>query len=91
MTGVPVDPIPGVGDRTNRLVAEVLGRYPNVESVVLFGSRALGNAKPGSDIDLAVDGGHLTAEAAQRLGIELNERIASPDQFGKVLKTPTPA
>lgn len=32
----------------------VFAHYPQVERVLLFGSRATGFAKPGSDIDLAV-------------------------------------
>lgn len=31
-------------------------RYPEITGVVLFGSRAKGNYKPGSDIDLAIKG-----------------------------------
>lgn len=31
-------------------------RYPEITGVVLFGSRAKGNYKPGSDIDIAIKG-----------------------------------
>lgn len=34
----------------------VFAAHPSVEQVILFGSRAKGNAKRGSDIDLAVFG-----------------------------------
>jgi predicted nucleotidyltransferase len=36
------------------LVAEKLTPFPEVERVVLFGSRARGDAAPRSDIDLAI-------------------------------------
>jgi len=31
----------------------IFSAYPEVERVIVFGSRALGNAKPGSDVDCA--------------------------------------
>lgn len=34
----------------------VFQTYPNVSEVIVFGSRALGNEKQGSDIDLAIKG-----------------------------------
>ncbi len=36
------------------ILAEVFGRYPDIEAVYLFGSRAAGTAREGSDLDLAV-------------------------------------
>jgi len=42
-------------DRIN----EVLARFPGVEQAILFGSRAKGTAKRGSDIDLALIGSEL--------------------------------
>jgi hypothetical protein len=49
-------------------LVEVFRRYPEVEAVYLFGSRASGRTHPGSDIDLAIvpaDG----APEQQRLSI----------------------
>lgn len=43
------------GDILARL-ARVFSAYPDLESVVLFGSRALGTASSRSDIDLATTG-----------------------------------
>lgn len=34
----------------------VLSRFPGVDRAVIFGSRAKGNHRPGSDIDLAIEG-----------------------------------
>jgi len=38
-------------------ICNVLARYPQVEKAILYGSRAKGNYKPGSDIDLTLLGG----------------------------------
>lgn len=46
----------GLSDETVRQIGTVLGRFPEVREAVLFGSRAKGTQKPGSDIDLALSG-----------------------------------
>ena len=53
-------------------LAGVLRRYPDVERGVLVGSRAKGNARPNSDIDLALYGpiDDLTAE---RIAADMDE------------------
>jgi len=38
-------------------VQGVLARYPQVQSAILYGSRAKGNCNTGSDIDLTLKGG----------------------------------
>ena len=37
----------------------LFGRYSNIESVILFGSRAMGTHRENSDIDLCLLGNHL--------------------------------
>jgi predicted nucleotidyltransferase len=44
-----------------------LGELPSVERVVLFGSRARGDAGPRSDIDLAIDAPGASPELWQRM------------------------
>ena len=34
---------------------DVFSRYPEIETVFVYGSRTKGNFRPGSDIDLALD------------------------------------
>ena len=50
----------GLTDRTVAQIHEVLARFPEVEKAVLYGSRAKGNFKVGSDIDLTLIGADLT-------------------------------
>lgn len=49
-------------------VADVVASYPEIRSVKVFGSRAKGNFRSGSDLDLCIDapGFHL----ARRLALE---------------------
>lgn len=49
----------GLPASTVEKIVAVLARFPEVDRVVLFGSRAKGTHKPGSDIDLALVGEHL--------------------------------
>jgi predicted nucleotidyltransferase len=46
----------GLTERELSLIRSVFERYDAVESVSIFGSRALGTEKPTSDIDLALQG-----------------------------------
>ncbi len=47
----------GLNDTTIEQIRVVLSRYREVERAVLYGSRARGTAKIGSDIDLTLIGG----------------------------------
>jgi uncharacterized protein len=51
----------GLSEATIKKIQTVLARYPQVETAVLYGSRAKGNYKPGSDIDLTLYGGEELA------------------------------
>ena len=44
----------GLPDRTLATVKTVLSKYPGIRSAVLYGSRAKGNYKKGSDIDITL-------------------------------------
>jgi predicted nucleotidyltransferase len=50
----------GLPERTIAQICAVLAQYPVVDRAVLYGSRAKGNYKPGSDIDLTLYGPSLT-------------------------------
>lgn len=49
----------GLSADTVAKIREVFSRFPEVEKAVLYGSRAKGNARPGSDIDLTLFGSGL--------------------------------
>lgn len=44
----------GLSSEIMQQLKSVFARYPNIHTVYLFGSRAKGNFRDGSDIDLAV-------------------------------------
>jgi predicted nucleotidyltransferase len=49
-------------------IAGVLAAFPEISSVTVFGFRAKGNWRPGSDLDLCVDASGLSL--ARRLDLE---------------------
>jgi predicted nucleotidyltransferase len=63
---------PHLTDRELELVRDVIRRHPQVEAVILFGSRAKGRHSPQSDVDLAITGDVPPLEAEAIAG-ELDE------------------
>jgi predicted nucleotidyltransferase len=62
-------------------ILEAVRCFPEIEQVVLFGSRAKGNHKPGSDVDLAIKGATVTYDTAVKLAEMLNEEKPLPYFF----------
>ncbi len=55
-------------------IRAVLSRYPQVERAILYGSRAKGTHKPGSDIDLTLRGSaDLTLNVIHKILNDLDE------------------
>ena len=58
----------GLPQSTFQKICGILSRYPQVEQAILYGSRAKGNYKNGSDIDLTLRGGaDLTLRVTGRI------------------------
>ena len=51
----------GLKEQTIESICGVFARHPLVEKAMLYESRAMGNFKPGSDIDLTLFGESLTS------------------------------
>lgn len=62
----------GLAKRHYRDIASVFSRYPHIERVLIFGSRAKGTAKPQSDIDLAVIAPQMDESEFSRLLCDLD-------------------
>lgn len=64
----------GLPRSTIKKIQAVFARYPQVEQVILYGSRAKGTHQTGSDIDLTLVGGeNLTIETLYRILEELDD------------------
>ena len=53
----------------------VFARYPQVEQAILYGSRAKGTFRNGSDIDLTLKGDALTHRELGKIDMELDDLL----------------
>ena len=65
----------GLSPATVAKIHEAFGRHPEIEKAVLYGSRARGNFKPGSDIDLTLVGEKLDPKILGQLDTELDDLL----------------
>jgi len=63
----------GLTDRDTLTIRSIFEKYRDVSLVHLFGSRAKGNYKPGSDIDLAIMNTDVDPKTGRNLMRELEE------------------
>lgn len=74
----------GLSEATINCIGQVLAQFPRVEKALLFGSRAKGIHKLGSDIDLALTGQDLDWRTLGGIHSEFDDSIL-PYQFSLVL------
>lgn len=74
----------GLSDQQLEEIVEFIAAYPQVEEAILFGSRAIGNYKPASDVDIAIKGDGVTSALAARLKFDIEEDTYLPFFFDVV-------
>lgn len=62
-------------------ITSILSKFPAIDEALLFGSRAKGTFKKGSDIDIAIKGKGINYEIVAALSFLLNEESTSPYFF----------
>ena len=65
----------GLDDKYFNALISVFPRHPEVDSVILYGSRAKGNYKPFSDIDITLKGKTLTRQLLGRIFTEIDDLL----------------
>ncbi len=63
----------GLSKSTVEAIQSVFEHYPQIDKVVLYGSRAKGNYKEGSDIDLSLIGRGIDRRVLNRIELDLDE------------------
>ncbi len=71
----------GLHDSDIRQIVDLFRSAPEIEEAIIFGSRAIGRHRHGSDIDLALNGEKLTSAIMSRLSEYLNEETNMPYRF----------
>lgn len=74
----------GLSDKTVHQIRDVLTGFTEVEKAVLFGSRAKGTHKPGSDIDLALAGTGISWRTVGRIDTALDD-LPLPYSFSLII------
>lgn len=63
----------GLPDETRLAMQRVFARYPEIQKVVIYGSRAKGNYRPGSDIDLTLLGEAIDNTILSKVLVDLDD------------------
>lgn len=63
----------GLTEETIKKLNSVFSKYPEIEEVIIYGSRAKGNYREGSDIDITLKGEKLTEEIRSKVWLDLDD------------------
>ncbi len=71
----------GLDEDTTKKIVDEIKKLPQISEAILFGSRALGTYKNGSDVDIAVKGKEVDISSIWSLLYNLNEKGTLPFMF----------
>ena len=71
----------GLLDQDLDYIIKAIRQYTEIEKVKIFGSRAMGNYKKGSDVDIVIFGQHINDKTVARFSETLNEEYPLPYFF----------
>ncbi len=63
----------GLEEETIRKINSVFEEFSVVEEVIIYGSRAKGNYRDGSDIDLTLKGENISNEVLSKISLAIDE------------------
>lgn len=63
----------GLSDETIKKINSVFTKYSELEEVIVYGSRAKGNYREGSDIDITLIGNELTEQIRSKISIDIDD------------------
>jgi uncharacterized protein len=71
----------GLTEKDLKHILDGIKGFSEIEKAVIFGSRAMGNYKKGSDVDLMIYGKDITGKILYSLDNLLNEKLPLPYFF----------
>lgn len=74
----------GLSSNNINKINSVFQQYPEINEVLIFGSRAKGNFRDNSDIDLAIKSKNISLSVLQEIEIKLEE-LYIPNYFDLVI------
>lgn len=63
----------GLDQATIRRINEVFSKHNRIEKIILYGSRAIGNFKKGSDIDITLVAPSMNLTELMQLEVEIDD------------------
>ena len=81
----------GLSENTISKIRKIFLQFPEIDEAILYGSRAKGNFKTGSDIDISLRGDGLNLEVLAKVSAQLDD-LSIPYQidlsiFGEIKNT----
>jgi len=65
----------GLKDNDIERIKNTLSIFPQIEKVILYGSRAMGSHRPASDIDLTLIGNNIDSTLQWKLELKLDDLL----------------
>lgn len=65
----------GLNEKVVAEIGSVFSSYPQIKQVMLYGSRAKGNYRDGSDIDLSLVGDDITLSLLHNIELSLDDLL----------------
>jgi len=65
----------GLKESVIQRIQNVFAAFPELDEAVLYGSRAKGNYRPGSDIDLTLKGEHINLSVLNKISSQLDDLL----------------
>jgi type I restriction enzyme S subunit len=65
----------GLDQRVISKINDIFRLFPEIDEAILYGSRAMGNFKPHSDIDLTLKGENLDLSILQKIETQLDDLL----------------
>lgn len=65
----------GISSESFKMIISILKKNNKIKEIYLFGSRAKGNYKKGSDIDIAIVADSFSFEELNQIRVEINDLI----------------
>ncbi|MDH2997434.1 hypothetical protein A1D22_06830 [Pasteurellaceae bacterium LFhippo2] len=66
----------GLDPIQTKIITDILANYPEIESAVIYGSRAKGNFREGSDVDLTLKGKRLDNQILLQVMSDLDDSLS---------------
>ena len=70
----------GLSSVSIKKINDVINSFPEIDDAVIYGSRAKGNFKPSSDIDITLKGEKLTLKELNKVALMLDDLLL-PQKF----------